>query len=160
VIWVNGDELELAVDNLSARGVAQAGGGSHVFVWNRMARNNLTLDAAAVALGLSCRMLAYHRSGSKPVPCSVALACLGWEEVVKNVGGYAQAVPCSGPRGRAGVRGVAGWQQESPAARPTCSLGQGVSVRVAAMLASAHTAGPNVVTVQQHLRGAPAVPGH
>jgi len=46
--------------------------------------NDLTIDAAAVALGVSRRMLAYYRSGSKPVPRTVALACLGWEEVIKN----------------------------------------------------------------------------
>jgi hypothetical protein len=56
-----------------------------------MARNDLTLDAAAVALGLSRRMLAYYRSGSKPVPRTVALACLGWEELIKNDGAYALA---------------------------------------------------------------------
>lgn len=44
-----------------------------------MARYQLTLDSAAAALGLSRRMLAYYRSGAKPVPRTVALACLGWE---------------------------------------------------------------------------------
>jgi len=91
VIWANDDELELAADNLRARAVEQAGSVSHEFIWNWMARNNLTLDTAAVALGVSRRMLAYYRSGSKPVPRTVALACLGWEEVVKNDGGYALA---------------------------------------------------------------------
>ena len=52
--------------------------------WNWMARNDLTLDKAAVALGVSRRMLAYYRSGLKPVPRTVALACLGWEEVMKS----------------------------------------------------------------------------
>jgi len=91
VIWANDDELELAADNLRARAVEQAGSVSHEFIWNWMARNDLTLDAAAVALGLSRRMLAYYRSGSKPVPRTVALACLGWEEVIKNDGAYALA---------------------------------------------------------------------
>ena len=82
VVW--GDEtddnnLELAADNLRARAVEQAGGYSHEAIWNWMARHDLTLDAAADALGLSRRMLAYYRSGSKPVPRTVALACLGWE---------------------------------------------------------------------------------
>jgi predicted DNA-binding transcriptional regulator AlpA len=87
VIWANDEELELAADNLRARAVEQAGGVSHEFIWNWMARNELTLDAAAVALGLSRRMLAYYRSGSKPVPRTVALACLGWDEVHKRGGG-------------------------------------------------------------------------
>lgn len=91
VIWANDDELELAADNLRARAVEQAGGVSHEFIWNWMARNDLTLDAAALALGLSRRMLAYYRSGSRPVPRTVALACLGWEEVIKNDGAYALA---------------------------------------------------------------------
>ena len=89
VIWANDDDLELAADNLRARAVEQAGGVSHEFIWNWMARNDLTIDAAAVALGVSRRMLAYYRSGSKPVPRTVALACLGWEEVIKNDLSYA-----------------------------------------------------------------------
>jgi predicted DNA-binding transcriptional regulator AlpA len=91
VIWANDDELELAADNLRARAVEQAGGVSHEFIWNWMARNDLTVDAAAVALGVSRRMLAYYRSGSKPVPRTVALACLGWEKVIKNDRSYALA---------------------------------------------------------------------
>ena len=39
----------------------------------------LTLDDAAEALGLSRRMLAYYRSGAKPVPRVVELAITGWE---------------------------------------------------------------------------------
>ena len=83
--------MALAADNLRARAVEQAGGVSHEFIWNWMARNDLTLDTAAIALGVSGRMLAYYRSGSKPVPRTVALACLGWEEVIQNDGGYALA---------------------------------------------------------------------
>lgn len=79
VIWGNDDDLELAADNLRARAIEQAGGVSHEFIWNWMAKHELTLDAAAEALGLSRRMLAYYRSGAKPVPRTVALACIGWE---------------------------------------------------------------------------------
>jgi len=50
VIWANDDDLELAADNLRARAIEQAGGVSHEFIWNWMARNDLTIDAAAVAL--------------------------------------------------------------------------------------------------------------
>jgi hypothetical protein len=91
VIWANDDDLDLAADNLRARAVEQAGGVSHEFIWNWMARHDLTLDTAAAALGLSRRMLAYYRSGSRPVPRTVALACLGWEEVIKNDGGFSLA---------------------------------------------------------------------
>ncbi len=83
VLWANDDGLELAADNLRARAIEQAGGVSHEFVWNWMARHDLTLDTAAEALGVSRRMLAYYRSGAKPVPRTVALACLGWKEAQK-----------------------------------------------------------------------------
>lgn len=79
VVWGEGDALELAADNLRAQAIEQAGGCSHELIWNWMARHQLTLDTAAQALGLSRRMLAYYRSGAKPVPRTVALACLGWE---------------------------------------------------------------------------------
>ena len=83
VIWADDDDLELAADNLRARAVEQAGGVSHDFIWSWMARHGLTLDTAADALGVSRRMLAYYRSGTKPVPRTVALACLGWENARK-----------------------------------------------------------------------------
>ena len=44
-----------------------------------MARHQLSLDAAARALGISRRMLAYCRTGEKSVPRTVGLAGLGWE---------------------------------------------------------------------------------
>lgn len=91
VIWANDDNLELAASNLRARAIEQAGGVSHEFIWNWMARHQLTLDTAADALGVSRRMLAYYRSGAKPVPRTIALACLGWEDVVKNKGSLALA---------------------------------------------------------------------
>lgn len=84
VVWADDDDLELAADNLRARAVEQAGSVSHEFIWEWMARNGLTLDAAAVALGVSRRMLAYYRSGAKAVPRTVALACIGFEEIVKT----------------------------------------------------------------------------
>lgn len=79
VIWAGDENLELAADNLRARAVEQAGECSHEFIWNWMARHGLTFDRAAQELGLSRRMLAYYRSGEKPVPKTVALAMKGWE---------------------------------------------------------------------------------
>ena len=79
VAWEGSDLLELAADNLRARAIEQAGGYSHELIYNWMARHQLTLDDAAQALGLSRRMLAYYRSGQKPVPRTVALACRGRE---------------------------------------------------------------------------------
>lgn len=80
VVWANDDDLALAADNLRAHAIEQAGGYSHEVIWNWMSRHQLTLDSAADALGLSRRMLAYYRSGEKPVPRTVGLACRGWEE--------------------------------------------------------------------------------
>jgi len=91
VIWNEDDELELAADNLRARAVEQAGGVSHEFIWEWMIRHGLTLDSAAEALGVSRRMLAYYRSGAKPVPRTVALACLGFEEAQRTGGLLAMA---------------------------------------------------------------------
>jgi hypothetical protein len=42
-------------------------------------RNGLSLTAAAEALGLSRRMVAYYRTGAKPIPRVAWLACIGWE---------------------------------------------------------------------------------
>lgn len=78
VTW-GGDVLELAADNLRARAIEQAGGASHEVVMEWMHRHGLTQQAAADALGISRRMLAYYVSGEKPVPRTVALACRGWE---------------------------------------------------------------------------------
>lgn len=80
VVWNDDDDLELASDNLRARAVEQAGEFSHETILNWMAKNHLTLDRAADELGLSRRMLAYYRSGAKPVPRTVGLACIGWEQ--------------------------------------------------------------------------------
>ena len=81
VIFAGDDDLSLASDNLRALALEQAGEYSHqhVIVW--MHQNGLTLDDAAEALGISRRMLAYYRSGTKPVPKSIGLAMLGWESL-------------------------------------------------------------------------------
>ncbi len=77
--WVDDDNLELAADNLRARAIEQSGQYSHEFLWNWMHQHQFTLDAAANALGLSRRMIAYYRSGEKPLPTTVALACHGYD---------------------------------------------------------------------------------
>lgn len=84
VEWPGHDDLELAADNLRAWGVEQAGQVSHEFIWRWMYEHDLSLDAAAAALGMSRGMLAYCRSGAKPVPRTVALACLGWAALKKR----------------------------------------------------------------------------
>lgn len=84
VTWGPDDEFELAADNLYARAVEQQGGISNEMLWNWMHRNGLTLDSAAEALGLSRRLIAYYRSGVKPIPKHVWLACIGWEAMARQ----------------------------------------------------------------------------
>ncbi len=43
--------------------------------------HHLTLDAAAAALGLSRRTIAYYLSGEQPIPKTVMLATLGYEHM-------------------------------------------------------------------------------
>lgn len=78
------DTFELAADNLYARAVEQGGGVSHEMLWDWMHRNGHTLDSAAAALGLSRRLIAYYRSGVKPIPKHVWLACIGWETLARQ----------------------------------------------------------------------------
>jgi hypothetical protein len=79
VVFGGDDSLSLASDNLRASAIEQEGEFSHQQVIAWMDRHGLTLDRAASELGLSRRMLAYYRSGEKPVPRTVGLAMLGWE---------------------------------------------------------------------------------
>lgn len=75
------DELDLGADNLRNLAIEQAGGIGHERIWNWLHENELTLEQAAAALGISRRMLIYYRDGEKPIPRAVWLACLGWEAV-------------------------------------------------------------------------------
>jgi len=44
-----------------------------------MQRNGLSLTIAAETLGMTRRMIAHYRTGSRPIPKVVGLACKGWE---------------------------------------------------------------------------------
>ncbi len=44
-----------------------------------MQRNSLSLAKAAETLGRTRRMIAHYRTGSRPNPKVVGLACKGWE---------------------------------------------------------------------------------
>ncbi len=79
IIFANDDELSLASDNLRALAIEQSGEFSHQQLIAWMAHHAMTLDAAAEALDVSRRMLAYYRSGSKAIPRTVGLAMLGWD---------------------------------------------------------------------------------
>jgi transcriptional regulator with XRE-family HTH domain len=45
---------------------------------NWMAEHGLTRERTADAIGISRRMLNYYLAGSRPIPKTVWLACLGW----------------------------------------------------------------------------------
>lgn|GEM_PF-2206193 len=44
-----------------------------------MKSHQLSLTTAAEALGISRRMIAHYRTGSRAIPKIVSLACKGWE---------------------------------------------------------------------------------
>ena len=73
------EDSEFGADNVYAWTREQMGEASHEMFFGWMHRNNLTLDSAAQALGMSRRMIAYYRNGRKPIPQYVWLACIGWE---------------------------------------------------------------------------------
>jgi len=73
------EDSEFGADNVYAWTREQMGEASHEMFFGWMHRNGLTLDAAAQALGMSRRMIAYYRTGRKPIPQYVWLACIGWE---------------------------------------------------------------------------------
>jgi DNA-binding transcriptional regulator YiaG len=73
VVWT--DEIDMAADTLWRLAQEQAGAtlSSEGFrQWRE--RKAYTLDAAAAALGISRRMVAYYEQGKKPIPRVVALA--------------------------------------------------------------------------------------
>lgn len=73
------EELDLGADQLYERCREEAGLPT-LQVFNQwMERNELSLQTAADALGVSRRTVAYYRSGAKPIPRQTWLACLGWE---------------------------------------------------------------------------------
>ncbi len=77
VEWPGG--VSLGADELWRRTLKAAGRTDTVAFLDWRLRHGLSLSAAAEALGLSRRMVAYYASGAKPVPRTVLLACRGWE---------------------------------------------------------------------------------
>ncbi len=75
--WPGG--LDLGADRLYELCREQAGlpTPSSFDAW--MQRNALSLSTAAQSLGMTRRMIAHYRTGSKPIPKVVGLACRGWE---------------------------------------------------------------------------------
>ena len=73
VVW--SDEIDVSADTLWRLAREQAGITMSADAFrNWRERKAYTLDAAATALGLSRRMVAYYEQGEKPIPKVVALA--------------------------------------------------------------------------------------
>ena len=70
---------EFGADNVYAWAKEQAGEVSHEMFGTWMHRNQLSLNTAAEALGISRRMVSYYRTAHKTIPRAMWLACLGWE---------------------------------------------------------------------------------
>lgn len=70
-------DIDMDAERLYELGREQAGewGPDRFDAW--MTSHGLSLNAAADALGLSRRMIAHYRTGSRPIPRVVALACEG-----------------------------------------------------------------------------------
>ena len=79
--WPGG--LDLGADRLYQLCREQAGLFSPVAFDGWIKNNRLSLSTAAEALGMTRRMIAHYRSGSRPIPKTVQLACIGWEALKK-----------------------------------------------------------------------------
>ncbi len=80
VVW--SDDIDMSADTLWRLAQEQTGATMSPDAFKHWReRKAYTLDAAARALGLSRRMVAYYEQGAKPIPRIVALATLGLEHV-------------------------------------------------------------------------------
>lgn len=78
VLW-SGD-IDIGADTLWRMAREQAGEAMPRDAFrNWRARNSLTLESAAEALGLSRRMIAYYDSGARMIPKTVMLATQGYD---------------------------------------------------------------------------------
>lgn len=71
----------MGADNLRNLAIEQADEIGHERICTWLHETGLTLDQAALGLGISRRMLIYYRDGEKSITLSVRLTCLGWEAV-------------------------------------------------------------------------------
>lgn len=73
IVWT--DEIDMSADMLWRLAQEQAGVTLSADAFKKWReRQAYTLDAAAAALGISRRMVAYYEQGKKPIPRVVALA--------------------------------------------------------------------------------------
>lgn len=79
VVWPGG--IDMGADQLYSLCREQSGewGPEHFSAW--MERNHLSLSDAANALGMTRRMMAHYKTGSRAIPRVVRLACEGWEHL-------------------------------------------------------------------------------
>ncbi|MHC1791884.1 hypothetical protein [Solidesulfovibrio sp.] len=80
-----GDDLEMPTDHVRLLALGQAGEimpAQQFTQWRK--RHHLTLAAAAKALGLAPRTVAYYDKGERLIPKTVGLACLGYDAVHKG----------------------------------------------------------------------------
>lgn len=73
------DDIELGADSLWRMTLTAQGRSDTVEFMDWRMRHGLSLTAAANALGISRRMVAYYASGEKEIPKTILLACKGWE---------------------------------------------------------------------------------
>lgn len=73
------DDLDVGADRLWELSLEQNGHADAAQFLRWRWRHGLSLSAAADALGLSRRMVAYYATGEREVPRTVLLACKGWE---------------------------------------------------------------------------------
>jgi hypothetical protein len=79
VVWPG--DIELSADSLWRLTLQALGRADSLEFLDWRTRHGLSLSAAAEALGISRRMVAYYSSGDREVPRTVLLACKGWEVV-------------------------------------------------------------------------------
>jgi hypothetical protein len=72
-------DLDMGADRLWEIALEQNGRADAVEFIRWRWRHGLSLTAAAEALGISRRQVAYYASGEHEVPRTVLLACKGWE---------------------------------------------------------------------------------
>jgi len=77
VVWPGG--LDVGAGRLWELALEQNGRADAVEFIRWRWRHGLSLTAAAEALGLSRRQVAYYASGEHEVPRTILLACKGWE---------------------------------------------------------------------------------
>jgi hypothetical protein len=79
--WPEG--LDMGADRLYHLCRKQAGLFSPDVFDEWIKKNQLSLSTAADALGMTRRMIAHYRSGSRPIPKTIQLACIGYEALKK-----------------------------------------------------------------------------